>query len=143
MSRTDTQTPTPASPEPGKKPVTPMKPGSGLRPTSNVTGGAGAAKPPTAGGGGGSSGGGASPGPAGGMPPIDQLQGRPIGRVHTKMGKVTREQVVEALTFQKSKGGALGRILIDLGYIKENDLNTGLAAQRGYEWISLDGAKPE
>jgi type IV pilus assembly protein PilB len=78
-----------------------------------------------------------------GMPPIDQLQGRPIGRVLTKMGKVTREQVVEALTFQKSKGGALGRILIDLGYIKENDLNTGLAAQRGYEWISLEGAKPE
>src|SRR5436309_1778577 len=142
MSRTDTQTPTPASPDPGKKPVTPMKPGSGLRPTSNVVGGA--AKLPTAGGGGGgggSSGGGASPGPAGGMPPIDQLQGRPIGRVLTKMGKVTREQVVEALTFQKSKGGAIGRILIDLGYIKEGDLNTGLAAQRGYEWISLEGVK--
>jgi type IV pilus assembly protein PilB len=75
------------------------------------------------------------------MPPIDQLQGRPIGRVLTKMGKVTREQVVEALTFQKSKGGAIGRILIDLGYIKEGDLNTGLAAQRGYEWISLEGVK--
>jgi type IV pilus assembly protein PilB len=73
------------------------------------------------------------------MPPIDQLQGRPIGRVLTKMQKVTREQVVEALTFQKSKGGALGRILIDLGYIKELDLNTALAAQRGYELVNLDG----
>jgi type IV pilus assembly protein PilB len=72
------------------------------------------------------------------MPAIDQLQGRPIGRVLTKMQKVTREQVVEALTFQKSKGGALGRILIDLGYIKEADLNTALAAQRGYEYINLD-----
>ena len=59
--------------------------------------------------------------------------GPPIGRVLTKMGKVTREQVVEALSFQKSKGGALGRILIDLGYIKEPDLNIALAAQRGYE----------
>jgi type IV pilus assembly protein PilB len=77
----------------------------------------------------------------GGMPPIDQLQGRPIGRVLTKMGKVTREQVVEALTFQKSKGGALGRILIDLGYIKEHDLNVALAAQRGYELINLDTVK--
>ena len=75
------------------------------------------------------------------MPPIDQLQGRPIGRVLTKMGKVTREQVVEALTFQKSKGGALGRILIDLGYIKEVDLNIALAAQRGYELVNLDGMK--
>jgi type IV pilus assembly protein PilB len=73
------------------------------------------------------------------MPGIDQLQGRPIGRVLTKMGKVTREQVVEALTFQKSKGGALGRILIDLGYIKETDLNIALAAQKGYELVNLDG----
>ena len=48
------------------------------------------------------------------MPAISELQGRQIGRVLTKMGKVTREQVVEALDFQKSKGGA-GRILIDLG----------------------------
>src|SRR5207248_1611241 len=74
-----------------------------------------------------------------GLPPIDQLQGRPIGRVLTKMGKVTREQVVEALTFQKSKGGALGRILIDLGYIRESDLNVALAAQKGYELVDLSG----
>jgi hypothetical protein len=73
------------------------------------------------------------------MPPIDQLQGRPIGRVLTKMGKVNREQVVEALDFQKRKGGALGRILIDLGYIKETDLNIALAAQKGYELMMLDG----
>jgi type IV pilus assembly protein PilB len=73
----------------------------------------------------------------GGIPPIDQLQGRPIGRVLTKMGKVTREQVAEALTFQKSKGGALGRILIDLTYIKETDLNIALAAQKGYEFVDV------
>ena len=73
------------------------------------------------------------------MPPIDQLQGRPIGRVLTKMGKVTREQVIEALNFQKSKGGAVGRILIDLGYVKETDLNIGLAAQKGYELFNLEG----
>jgi type IV pilus assembly protein PilB len=55
------------------------------------------------------------------------------------MGKVTRDQVVEALGFQKSKGGALGRILIDLGYIKETDLNIALAAQKGLELVNLDG----
>jgi type IV pilus assembly protein PilB len=89
----------------------------------------------------------ASPNPGGsgggGMPPIDQLKDRPIGRVLTKMGKVTREQVVEALTFQqnrqKERGQKipLGRILIDLGYIKEGDLSVALAAQRGYELIDL------
>jgi type IV pilus assembly protein PilB len=82
---------------------------------------------------------GAGPAPTAGIPPIDQLQGRPIGRVLTKMGKVNREQVVEALDFQKRKGGALGRILIDLGYIKESDLNVALAAQRGYEMVNLEG----
>ena len=79
--------------------------------------------------------------PSGGMPPIDQLKSRPIGRVLTKMGKVTRDQVVEALDFQKKKGGALGRILIDLGYVKEADLNIALAAQKGYEFVQLDAAK--
>jgi type IV pilus assembly protein PilB len=78
----------------------------------------------------------------GGIPPIDQLQGRQIGRVLTKMGKVTREQVVEGLTFQKNQKARgvvvpLGRILIDLGYIREGDLNIALAAQRGYELIEL------
>ena len=73
------------------------------------------------------------------MPPIEELKARPIGRVLTKMGKVSREQVVEALEFQKKKGGALGRILIDLSYINSADLNIALAAQRGYQLVSLEG----
>src|SRR3954452_6383177 len=106
-------------------------------------GGVSGARPPsvpgTPGGAGGGNGDGASSPGGGGMPPIDQLQGRPIGRVLTKMGKVNREQVVEALDFQKRKGGALGRILIDLGYIKETELNIALAAQKGYELVDLSG----
>jgi hypothetical protein len=39
--------------------------------------------------------------------------------------------VVEALTIQKQKGGAVGQILVELGYIGERDLEAGLAAQRG------------
>src|SRR4051812_21670445 len=125
----------PASSSSGSKPATPSagggsaksNPPSSTGGTNKVGGGSGGVIPPS------------SPSGAGGMPPIDQLQGRPIGRVLTKMGKVTREQVVEALTFQKSKGGALGRILIDLGYIKETDLNIALAAQKGYELVNLDG----
>lgn len=76
-----------------------------------------------------------------GMPPIDQLKGRPLGRILTKMGKVTREQVIEALSYQKSKGAGtpIGRLLIDLGYVKEIDVNIALAAQKGYELIDLTG----
>lgn len=108
---------------------------AGKAPTGGA-GGNGASRPPAGGSGGGAPSGG---GGASGMPPIDQLQGRTIGRVLVKMGKVTREQVVEALDFQKRKGGALGRILIDLGYVKESDVNIGLAAQKGYELINLEG----
>ena len=78
-------------------------------------------------------------GGGGGIPPIDQLQGRPIGRVLTKMGKITRDQYLEALSFQKQKGGLLGRILVDLGYVAEPDLNIALAAQRGFELADLQG----
>src|SRR2546421_284185 len=80
---------------------------------------------------------------AGGLPPIEQLQGRPLGRVLQKMGKVTREQYQEALSFQKDKGGALGRILIDLGYIKEQDLKIALAAQKGNEFFEVSSLKPD
>src|SRR6185295_6658928 len=86
---------------------------------------------------GGSGGGSPAPSGSGGMPPISELEKRPIGRVLTKMGKVTREQVIEAMEFQKKKGGVLGRILMDLGYVKEVDLNIALAAQKGHELVDL------
>jgi type IV pilus assembly protein PilB len=132
----------PLPPTGSKTAAAPQRPGAPVRqppPAAGANGGS--ARPPASTGGGNAVAASGQPAPtgAGGMPPIDQLQGRPIGRVLTKMGKVNREQVVEALTFQKSKGGALGRILIDLGYIKEADLNVALAAQKGYELVNLEG----
>jgi type IV pilus assembly protein PilB len=72
------------------------------------------------------------------MPPIEQLRGRPLGRVLIKMGKVTRTQVHEALDLQKQKGGPIGQIMVELGYINEIDLQYALAAQVGMEVINLD-----
>jgi carboxypeptidase Taq len=68
---------------------------------------------------------------------VEPYMGRPIGRVLTKMGKVTREQVVEALTFQKSRGGALGAIFIRLGYVSEGDVELALARQRGFSGLPV------
>jgi PncC family amidohydrolase len=65
------------------------------------------------------------------LPPIEELQGRPLGRVLTKMGRITREQVVEALNKQKLRGGPIGQILIASGAISEVDLHLALAAQKG------------
>jgi len=70
--------------------------------------------------------------------PVKQLRGRRLGRVLIKMGKLTRDQVHEALEIQKQRRGPLGRILVELGYVTEDELNEALAAQKGMEIIALD-----
>ena len=72
---------------------------------------------------------------------IDELRGRPIGRVLVKMDRVTREQVHEALDVQKEKGGPLGQILMDLGYINERARSLALAYQAGMEHVDLAGVE--
>jgi hypothetical protein len=47
------------------------------------------------------------------------------------MGKVTREQVIEALVYQKEHGGLLGEVMVKLGFIQPADILAALAAQRG------------
>ena len=68
---------------------------------------------------------------------LEQLRGRPIGRILVKMGKLTRDKVHEALQIQKKKPQRIGKILIDLGYITAEDLREGLAAQRGMRSVDL------
>ena len=70
---------------------------------------------------------------------VDQLKGRPLGRVLVKMGRITREQVHEALEIQKEKGGPLGQILIDLEYIDDKTRTRALAFQAGMEYVELAG----
>ena len=71
------------------------------------------------------------------MPPISQLRGRPLGRIFIKMGKLTRTQVGEALQLQKKKPGAIGQILVEMGYVTEEDVQLALAAQVGMEPVDL------
>ena len=69
---------------------------------------------------------------------LSELKGRRLGRILTKMGKVTREQVHEALHQQSQRRAPLGQILVELGYASEDDVNSALAAQVGIETIDLD-----
>jgi type IV pilus assembly protein PilB len=68
---------------------------------------------------------------------LQQLRGRPLGRVLVMMGKITRAQVHEGLEIQKEKGGPLGQILVDLGYIDDKARSLGLAYQAGMEFVDL------
>jgi len=69
--------------------------------------------------------------------PIEQLRGRQLGRILIKMGKLRRSQVEEALDIQKTQRGPLGSILVELGYITEEDLNVARAAQSGMDTVEL------
>ena len=69
---------------------------------------------------------------------IPELKGRPLGRVLYKMGKVSRDQVTQAVEVQKQRGGPLGQILVDLGYIDDVVRTLALAFQAGMEYVDLD-----
>ncbi|HUU58645.1 MAG TPA: ATPase, T2SS/T4P/T4SS family, partial [Phycisphaerae bacterium] len=68
---------------------------------------------------------------------VAELKGRPLGRVLVKMGAVTREQVHEAIDLKKEKGGTVGQILVDLGYISEKVRGLALGFQAGMEFVDL------
>jgi type IV pilus assembly protein PilB len=56
------------------------------------------------------------------------------------MGKVTREQVHEALAIQQQNPGRkIGEILIELGFVTDEDVQSALAGQAGIDRISLRG----
>ena len=75
--------------------------------------------------------------PDGSMPPINQLKGRPLGRIFIKMGRLQRNQVHEALAIQKERKGPIGEILVELGHVTKDDLQLALAAQIGMESVDL------
>lgn len=70
---------------------------------------------------------------------VSELKGRKIGRVLTKLGVVTREQVHEALQVQKSRTQKvkLGALLVELGYCSRQDVDRALAGQAGMEFVDL------
>jgi len=75
------------------------------------------------------------------LPPVEQLRGRPLGRILMKMGVLSREKVHECLEIQKQRGGnvRIGQIFLELGLVDETQLQVALAAKRGMEYTSIDG----
>jgi type IV pilus assembly protein PilB len=75
------------------------------------------------------------------LPPVEQLRGRPLGRILMKMGVLSREKVHECLDIQKKRGGGvrIGEIFLELGLVDETQLQVALAAKRGMEYVSIDG----
>ncbi len=80
------------------------------------------------------------------MPPatvsVEELKKRKLGRVLTKLGKITREQVHEALTKQREQPSGdrkmLGEILVEMGLVTQSDIQQALAGQAGMAFVDLN-----
>ena len=67
-----------------------------------------------------------------------ELKGRRLGRVLTKLGKVKRAQVHEALQLQKSRHEPIGQLLVSLGHITDEDVLEALAGQAGMRMVHIE-----
>ena len=68
----------------------------------------------------------------------EDLRGQRLGRILVSLGKITREQVHEALALQAQRRVPLGQLLIELGYVVQEDVNDALAVQAGMDAVDLD-----
>jgi type IV pilus assembly protein PilB len=66
-----------------------------------------------------------------------ELKGRKLGRVLSKLGVVTREQVHEGLEIQKTRKVPIGQLLVELGYCTQRDVSAALAGQAGMAYMDL------
>jgi len=75
------------------------------------------------------------------LPPVEQLKGRPLGRILIRMGVLPREKLHECLKIQSQRHGKvqIGQIFLELGLVDESQLQLALAAQRGMEYVDIDG----
>ncbi|MBI4835289.1 MAG: Flp pilus assembly complex ATPase component TadA [Planctomycetes bacterium] len=61
-----------------------------------------------------------------------------LGQILKEMELVKESQIQEALKVQRQKGGAIGQILIQLGYVTEEEVLLALGAQVGMEVVNLE-----
>ena len=66
-----------------------------------------------------------------------ELIRKKIGDILVDAEIITRPQLVEALEVQKLKGGKLGEILVELGFMNKSTLLATLGKQRGITFVSL------
>jgi type IV pilus assembly protein PilB len=84
---------------------------------------------------------------AGGAPPpprrapaaaAGDFKQRPLGEILVRLKRITPEQLQEALVVKKKRGGAIGVVLVDLGYCDEADVSMALGLQAGMRRVDLD-----
>ncbi|HZD17126.1 MAG TPA: ATPase, T2SS/T4P/T4SS family [Actinomycetota bacterium] len=68
---------------------------------------------------------------------MTQRKSKQLGQILLEQSLLTQEQLDRALEEHRNTPKSLGRVLIDLGYIRERDLVAALAEQVGLEFVDL------
>ena len=72
-----------------------------------------------------------------------QLKNRKLGRILTKLGKISREQVHAALEVRTNDPAnakkKLGEVMLEMGLVTADDIAVALAGQRGFRFKRLAG----
>jgi len=69
--------------------------------------------------------------------PIRRIINKQLGDLLLERGIINQGQLDEALNVQRLKGGLIGEILVDLGFVKEEDIAQALTAQYGFPYLPL------
>lgn len=68
---------------------------------------------------------------------IRRIIHKQLGELLIERGVITRDNLAEALSVQKEKGGLLGEIFLSLKYAKEEDIVNALTNQYGFPYLPL------
>jgi len=61
-----------------------------------------------------------------------------LGEILIQRKRITRQQLDDALQTQKSKGGFIGEILVNMGLLDERDIVVALVIQYGMPYIAVN-----
>lgn len=69
--------------------------------------------------------------------PFRKVINKQLGQLLIEYGAIDQRQLEEALAIQKTKGGLIGEILVDLGFVKEENIAQALTAMYGFPYLPL------
>lgn len=75
------------------------------------------------------------------MQKIDRITNKKLGEILLEEGKITKNQLEEAVQVQKENKELIGEIFIKLRYVTEEDIASCIACQYGLSYIELSKYK--
>jgi len=68
---------------------------------------------------------------------IKRINNKQLGELLIDRVIIIQSQLDRALGIQRDKGGLIGEILVELGFVKEEDIAQSLTAQYGFPYLPL------